>query len=315
MKKALIGTNEWYAGVPFQGTRELTLEERYELQSQQRRLFWTGCLALLLAPFALVGLLLVLTFAEFLPLATWIQVLFMFALLILTVGLLLTGRAKYAYSRKLKADLRAGYLKKYTTLQENNEPYELEVLPPSNRLWRVNEEMVYDWISHTPVWVAEVPEIAHVAAEWVSPAENAPQDEPHFNWRALSEAEKLEISRLANKLVLKLLPITLFFTAWLLLLAFTAFRSGGVPADIISFLVLIVITLAINWQFIIRCLQASRLRRDRDAGQVVILRWLRQEEDAEANRESTLTPPVEVLPRTRFVWTEDGKPAAWRLVK
>lgn len=307
------GANEWYAGVPFQDTRELTLEERYELQTQQRRLLWTGCLALMLSIFTLIGMFFVLLIGEFVSIPPFVAMLLMLLLLALTAWILMTGLTRCGYAVGLNADLRAGYLKRYAFLKEDGELYEMEVLPASNRLWRVNQEMVYRWVSRKPVWVANVPEIAHVAAEWVSPPEGASQDEPHYNWRALSETEKLELSRFANGLVFKLLPLTLFLTIWLIILAASTLSRGDIPADPISFVILAVIVVAVNWQFIVRCMQASRLRRDRDAGQVVILRWLQQESDAEANRQPALSPPVEVLPRTRFVWTENGRPAGWRL--
>jgi len=309
------GANEWYAGVPFHDTRELTLEERYELQTQQRRLLWTGCLALILSFFTLIGMFLVLLMSEFVSIPPFVAILLMLFLLALTAWLLMTGLTRCSYAVGLSVDLRAGYLKRYALTQEDGEPYELEVLPASNRLWRVNQEMVYRWVSRKPVWVASVPEIAHVAAEWVSPPEGAPQDEPHYNWRALSETEKLELSGFANRLIIKLLPLTFFLTIWLIMLAASGLSRGDIPADPISFVIFAVIVIAVNWQFIVRCMQASRLRRDRDAGQVVILRWLLQGSDAEANRQPTLSPPVEVLPRTRFVWTENGRPAGWRLAR
>jgi hypothetical protein len=308
------GANEWYAGVPLQGTRKLLPEERYELQVQQGRFRFKGCVALLLAPALLAIALAVPLLMDLSFLSDSFVPPLMLALMFMSTWLLLVGRENVRYGRWLKADLRAGYLKQFGS-PDAEQPTLLEVLPVSNRLWRMNGDILPTWANAPPVWVADVPEMAHVAAEWVLPVEGAPVDEPHTNWRTLSSAEKQELTRHARRLALRLLPASLFFTAWFGILVGVALHEHGVPPSSLQAIVLLMITLAINWGLIRHVLQSKRVVRDRDVGQIVVLRWLRQEENQAADSPPSLSPPMEVLPHSRLIWTENGRAAHWRLAR
>lgn len=334
-------TTEWCAGLPLVQQRPLTLEERDDLRREvvRRRGRGIGIVAL----FLVLGTLFAFAAARTSPTAEAAQsVLTVGLILLLMVGLpatILLARDAFRQSKALSRDLKAGTVKRFAgplpdvshdrTLQQlrqrgllsagPGEDGALEVLSASGRIWRVHDRPVAGWLVTQTVEVAETPPFAHIAAQWLQPVRKEDGATLFAGARDLSAAECEELCRYARRLWLRLLPLALGLTLWLCMPITVLIVRGNLYSrlDWIRFVFLAAVTISCDVSFAASLLASRRLRRDERAGRVLIVRL---EGDTPLETEANAEPPVEagtieLLPVSRWVWTENGSPATWRKLR
>jgi hypothetical protein len=87
--------------------------------------------------------------------------------------------------------------------------------------------------------------------------------------------------------------------------------------DWVEFVILAVLTIVVDTYFVQAVWQSGRLRADARLGHVIIVS---QDEEpssplSTANDHHSTPTIIELLPTSRWMWTEDGQPAPWRVVR
>src|ERR1051325_8866084 len=161
-RRAVMMEQHWYAGLPVVGSRELTVEERAEVQRLFRRLL--GNVALNAA--VLIGVAVIVLVAVNLGQVTdWTGPI----ALVLSLSLIRQLPQLRWYSiisvMRLRRDARAGYVERC-----EGGGMRLEVLPHSALIWRLNDrETDYPRFAHAAA-TAPPPAHAALAAQFVKPA-------------------------------------------------------------------------------------------------------------------------------------------------
>ena len=202
-------------------------------------------------------------------------------------------------------------LKKQILLEDMELIQSLEIMTGSGRIAFANDICCHNIEIAEVQVVAAPPEFAVIARqkEWMEEiAQTEDGDKLFMNRRELSESECQELLALAKKTESGYLLLLILLTAWV-----SAVISAGIftkknIADIpFLFYILLFITLLYWFLFILAKLRARNLRRISTNREVIILR---------GNSENPLNPDdvIEMLPgKPHIVWTENGKPAAWRM--
>lgn len=313
----------WCAGFSQSGWRELTPAELADLNGLAVRLTgqaWTSVLAgpgVLLALLAAGG---VFMFLGHVP--NWLMVLLVFALLVAPVGVMVS-RDWFLRAQGLRRDAADGWVRQFTGPVDPASGSEetrdllvrrrlltpdpritqgLELLPASYVVWTVNGRRTHGLITAKPNVVAQVPEYAAMAAQWVEPAQQPGSEGMHVNFRDLSSAERLELERHWKKLLLRPLVSALLLTVW----AGFAFSLGSWQDS--SFGMALVGGFAVwSWFGVYRILTlAGKVRRDAAAGRVVIVRRTLVPGEE-------LSPAEEYLPQSGIPWSAAERPAPWRM--
>ena len=159
-----------------------------------------------------------------------------------------------------------------------------------------------------------MPELASIAEQWLQPVPSSETSEEILaGRRELSLSEKKEIYQASKK-------SQRFLMFALVLLVFSLMNSGKsfwiqgqLPANPIAFLVLIAIAIAYSIILAMHFRTMSRLRQDADNSWVMIVRQKASLHKTilKADQSGELTT-YEVLPRSRRLWSLEGKPAPWR---
>jgi len=325
-ENAAANTAAWCAGLKFAGRRELSTEERVDLQARARRLRLRGWLLVISGPMVFVVLFPVCLLQPelgALAVVTW---------LLLGVPLCtLTARDSFRGSRTLREDERAGYASRFEgQLAEEyaidamvqallragllkaraEEAQWIEVLPASRLVWRVNGMQPERWIPASCAEVAETPAFASLAAEWVQPAMLGAEGAPHVNQRDLSQAERGELALFMRALLLRSLPLLLLFNLWACFLLFDSTVQKEPPL----FFLFLAATVWVDWKMLKRLRLRAQLAQDLQRGSLMIVRWpvTPPEETPDV---VALSPPLEILPASRVLWTVDGRPAPWRTIR
>ena len=188
--------------------------------------------------------------------------------------------------------------------------WSIEVLAASGRVWRVQDQPVKMWMMVPIVQVAQTPEMASIAAQWLQPVARSEQGTLLSGRRDLSPGERDELRRFARRLWLRPLPAALGLSLWLGALLGLMLSQGRLPPTIdgrvhLAFLALLTVVSDALLASALRT--ARRMCQDAHAGQVIIVQV---EQVAEGREPSDV---VEVLPLAGRQWTAAGRPAAWRM--
>lgn len=313
----------WCAGFSQSGRRELTPPEVAELTSLAVRLRGQAWVSALLGP----GVFLLLLLAAGITalrgdFSSWMVVILLFSLLFAPLGFML-ARDWFFRSRALHEDVAAGHVRQYLgAVDPASGPEEtrdllvrrrlltpdpritqgLELLPASNLVWTVNGRRTGGLITAKANVVAQVPEYAAMAAQWVEPAKQPGSEGVHINFRDLSAAERQELQRHWKKLLLRPLASALLLTIWA---AFALVM--GTWKDSTFSLTMVGAFAVWSWVSVYRILNlAGKVRRDATAGRVVIVRR------ALAPGQE-LSPAEEYLPQSGIPWSAGARPAPWRM--
>jgi len=195
---------------------------------------------------------------------------------------------------------------------DRTEKQSIDILA-SGRVWRVNDRPEKKWLLAMVSETATVPEVAHIAAQWLDPL--PVNDNPSFSGgnRELSVTEKQELRNYARQQWRPPLLPGIGLTAWsggICVLCITQWR---LPPDFIGFFFLLILTVLYDIALLIRISTARCIAKDIAAGNVLIVQgdidgYVKGESQNSAIQEQT----VEFLPQSNMTWTVDGEPASWR---
>jgi hypothetical protein len=315
------------AGLLFARSRALASEERETLLAESRRSGRQAWLCLLGIPF---GIGLIALMAAVLPKSE--NVLLALAglgFLQITAGTAIFLRLaldRFGWSRGLRRDAAqdivhvfegvvpegkaleptlAALQKRGGLRPEGSRPRQLEVLPASSLVWKVDEVRPSSWIAALVARTARTPEAAAVAAQWVRPVAVPGGRVAMLNQRTLSPEEVLELRRLA----LRSLPGRILTALLVAYFAWSAtMRLRAPDRDVFAFLIAGVAVFV--GSRLVRDLQARwRFRGDARTGRVVIVQ---SAPVPGPDGEPTPGPTLEFLPVSNLPWTRDGKPLPWR---
>ena len=342
-KKTAAHTTEWCAGLPLVSQRPMDEAELRGLRREALRLRRTGIGTAAFFPVSISVLALLYAVAPFTR--AFVEgagiLLLLSAPLTLPLCVLL-ARDCLLRSKGLRGDLKLGVIKKFegplATNQTADETlerlrraklapktgaawYGMEILPVSGRVWRVTGASVRGWVIAQTVEVAQTPEFAGIAAQWLQPYSRKEDATLLGGQRELSPAEQMELRRFARRLWLRPLPAAAGLTAWAALpvTAWILHRRLDSGFRFGQELFLVCIALLTDYHFVRSVLLSRRLARDAQRGRVMILS---EQADLEKEKPPQPIPPtaekakiVELLPVSRMIWTGDGRPAAWRVLK
>ena len=339
--------NEWCAGIPLERRRALDDDDTARLLGELRRFRRRAGFALLMLPVWILSL----ECASITPGGAAVLLLALGAILWIAIPAvqLFIWLDCLLGVRGLRRDLRAGYVKRFAGLTEPacakcDETYRrlnrarlapekpagawsIEVLPMSGRVWRINDQLVASWVPARCSSVAEVPEFASVAAQWLEPVDECEQGRLLAGRRDLSTAEIRELRRVGRNLWRRPLPLAGILAIWLAIPGAQLVREHHLRdrPSAVAFWVLLVLALLLSWRFVRSFVFARRIGADAASGYVVILSSEPSAPGADAERKPEAEgagaaadagerpPIIEMLPNSRTVWTENGRPAQWRM--
>jgi hypothetical protein len=179
----------------------------------------------------------------------------------------------------------------------------LEVLSGSGRIWRAQGQLVKPWIQGRPTQVAEAPQYAKIASQWLEPIPTRDGSELLGGKRDLSPPEVEELSRFARRLWIRPLPVAVGFTVWSSIPLWILLFHGHSDQEWYLYAFVLFMTLRVDYWLYQAIVLAKSMKRDALIAKVVILK----KEDAEQI--------AEVLPLSQRLWSLDGVPAPWRRVR
>ncbi len=337
---------EWCLGLPLVEDKPFGTEEADTLRRESGGWWKRGLLALLAAPTlsALVLILLALHGGRSDVIGTAETVLMVLAVILGVPCALLQARDWLRRGRDLSRDLKAGHIKRFEGLTAEAEtgngiwkrlvkigalPGEdvtrvsIEVLPASGRIYKTEGHLLQPWMTASRTSVADAPEFASIAAQWLQPVAQTAEGEVLAGRRELSDPEKTEIRRHARLLWLRPLPFALFFSIWFFFpLLVLLFRGKlDTSAEWASILRAGIGTVASDFFLIRGLLLARKLNRDAASGYVGIIRVEPRIQKPTPEGFLLGKPPsseprltTELLFVSQWTWTYGGRPANWRKV-
>ena len=331
---------EWCIGMPLTGQRPLESEERENIVLEEKALRYKGLTAILISPLITVMVMLI-TITNHFQGKDVHETFFISSLLcmfLLLPASILLSRDSFRRSRRLKQDLDCGIVKQFSghlhkdlikrgsvstlfTRQlslNGDDEASIEVLSESFRVWKVQGSPAPSWREARTVSIAAQPEIARIAAQWLQPAQLPNGETINMGRRELSNEERAEIIRIAKKIWIRHLPMSAALSVWLVILV-TLIGSDGLAHDrtqLMHLWFLAFLTFTMVYRLSMEYRRSRRLLSDERGGAVIIAEVYK---DAPASsvssspeRQEAKKVVVELLSVTRWLWTEDGRPAIWR---
>lgn len=296
----------WYGDLPRVAVRSLSEGDKRIIRSLRLRYTCGSALLWLVTPFLfLFGLVSLVGIGErpliFMPLAI---------AFFTGIGLVVTlARRWHRIQRRLGEDLKTGFVNQY-----QKDTSFMEVLPSSNRLWRMDGVLVpkhYDEIAQQET--AATPDAARMPLPLfqTNPADGlrlATGEE-----RSLTDLETAELLRYARSEWLRPLAPAILLTLWFWTLVIICICEGRLPPAWPGFLFLGVLAIGTEAMFIGSVRKASQMRQDAREGRVA--REPVNMLDALRTVSQDVPGVQEILPHSRVLWTVNGAPADWRRVK
>ncbi len=330
-------TISWCASLPASDNRPMSDNDIIAIRSEIKRYPRRIALALLLIPI-LVLINIITFYFESAPNQsdlTFSSPLFLvFIVFILPVEIRYIGEC-LVHSRGLKADLKngailrfEGYLKSYNPLNETQsfllkksylhpdfEAFqEIELLPTTLKIYRVNGQYVRQWKIAVIGQTAVTPEIADIAAQWLEPVGEVGDEEIYAGKRQLSISELNELYAQQKQIWKKSIPtiVCLFFLS----LVGRDFDLSFTTSVRIRTAVLTIIVLGSFCELVSNVIRASKFYKDRKLESVIIIRHkITIDENVSGSIVEDQYKLFEFLPISRLLWTEEGHPASWRKLK
>lgn len=335
------GTSIWAAGLRLVGQRELAPEERMEIRRAAMTFAALACGSALILPLIVLSLLLTIALggrldAPVSPLTAAVVLLLLALGGVLGYGMirwvrwsrLLARDARHGHTELFEGEVdahqilsattrrlvRSGLLRRTPGSAPDEDPEQVEVLPRSSLVWKVNGDRPRSWIQTQMRRVADVPAFAAVAAEWLDRVTGDDATPIHIGHRELSTAERTELDELARRVVLKPVLLATALLAWLgLVLGYLAMHGehapGHPPTTLLGLCVLVAVAIANAMR---NAGLSMQFRRDLSFGRVIITRSPRFDPEDPEPETPALSPPEEFLPASRVMWSRAGRPAPWR---
>lgn len=324
----------WCCGLPMIGRRALEASERNTLRKEatRKRLY---CLLWIATPILFIAMLMGLMSLDkgngsdanplFMPI-------FLVSLIVLAVVSLTTvqeGKRGLALFRDLKQDVVLRFsgvlpsadkqdLVQSSLLSERGgktllridpmAPQTIEVLPLARRILLVNGEVPPVWTQAVIGETASVPQTTASIDATGGTTSSVPDGFFKKGERPLSKGENREIEKTVRRLWLRPLPLTLLLTVWFwpLLIYFIATRT---MPNTRAFFGLGAFAITMAWIYVLSVRHALKLAADRRNAYVILISLPQVEIDALGSLDQ------EMLPISGLLWSEHGRPAAWRRLR
>ena len=217
----------------------------------------------------------------------------------------LTAWRSLHLARNLRRDALRGDVEVYAENDGDGVTHHQERLPHSGVVWTINDKPTAITSTADSVPVANAPDTAHVAAQWLAPTMESSEKKYFANRRQITTSESLEIRRHQFHLAwVRWRGLYAFdlFVAFVLALsvvgtALVGYDRWGVAALLLSLLAFHVRAAKDLWT-------ALSLSSDIAQGRILIVK---------VERDTDTSPIYEVLPKSGMTWSVDGSPAPWRL--
>lgn len=337
------GTTLWCVGLPLLEERRLEREEQECLRRVAWRLLWQG-LGMFLGLAVFGGLLMALVSVLG---GAWggtllIIVVIFVALLLFLPASLFAHEFPTQRGLLLFRDLRRGHVRVFGgTLTENDllqteeavdeaqrrllalklltldgtRKQVIEALPVSLRGWRVGDERIKPWIE---VRCKEVAAVEEATSSWLH-AHSSAFSSGGVSLRKLSSRECAELFGKARQHWLRPLVPAVLLTSWLLLILVlalvTTLKAGhfSVSSGLWGSVHVIWLAVAADTFFLRRLAQARLMYQDARGAEVQVTF---QQATFQADAQDSHHPQSvsETLPHSQRLWTQAGRPAAWRRI-
>jgi hypothetical protein len=234
----------------------------------------------------------------------WSRLLFGLSLYALPLLGVVTFR-NLTLSRRLRQDAEASEVELFTQTDNDGVTHHTERLPFSGLLWTINGKPTVVISVADSVPVANLPEAASVAAQWLTPTMRTREKNYFANKRDLTASEERELRRhqlyLAWERWRGLYAFDLFVT---LVVSVSLIGAQLELMDIVGLVALLTTLLGFHSRPVRDLWTAISLAHDIASRRLLIVR---------VERGQAESPVYEVLPRSGMPWSVNGAPASWRL--
>lgn len=208
-------------------------------------------------------------------------------------------------ARRLRQDVQTGEVELFTQTDGDGVTHHTERLPFSGLLWTINGKLTPTISVAESVPVANLPETASVAAQWLSPTMSTTEKNYFSNKREISASEVRELRRHQLHLAWERWRSLYAFDLYLVLVV--VLSSKAVHLEIFDWLGVAALgttLLAFHTRAFRDLYTANSLSQDIASRRLLIVR---------VERGQAESPIYEVLPRSGMPWSVNGAPASWRL--
>lgn len=323
-------TTQWFQDWPLVERTPLSKDERTAISRERVRLQTFGCLLTPIFPIVFLVGLAMLAGGDLTGRSGILMGVSLLAFLLLSVAPLAIANTCFKRAKAAKQDLQAGQRRRFagvithamTTndvifklvanghLSMQDSTQSVDILA-SGHLWRANDRPVRGWSFVTISETTAVPEIAHIAANWLDPVAETPDGPINAGKRELTNDEKEELRQQARRKWQSTLLPAILSTAWCTPLLIYGIRQQQFPRGFF-FLLLVAATVLADIALVKGIRTAIRIRRDAAVGLALIMQGpigprSRSQAPNDGNEHT-----IELLPAAKLVWTVDGEPADWR---
>lgn len=217
----------------------------------------------------------------------------------------LTAWRSLTLASNLRLDQSQGDVEVYSENDSDGVTHHQERLPHSGVVWTINDKPTAITSTAESVPVANAPDAAHVAAQWLAPTMESSEKKYFANRRQITASESLELRRHQLHLAwVRWRGLYAFDLFVVLVLAVSVLGTTLSTYDRYGVLALLLALLAFHWQAAKDLWTAFSLSSDIAQGRILIVK---------VERNAATSPIYEVLPKSGMPWSVDGSPAPWRL--
>ncbi len=331
------GATVWCCGFPCTGRFPLEQQEILTLKRRQSRATWLGILYTIIAPVSfIIFFALLLSFGN----NAYSEKYFTYGIFIslaIIGALFCLGNDVQKRAKLTKADINAGHYLRFSGVETAHifhtqtqqhlfgrymkKNVQLDILPASGRIYRINGELIEKWHVVPRTEVAETPEIAGIAANWLDIVQNTDDIHLEAGKRELNKAEKSELTRYARSRWKPMVWVTCITLPWASIILYLCITTRSLPdgSNLMPFLLLESVAIASLYILIKGLVLAKKINDAIRNGYVLILRETPTEKQLTEYRKKNnhddepTSVTVEVIPNCDIIWTVDGKVAEWRM--
>jgi len=194
-------------------------------------------------------------------------------------------------------------------IEGHEEEVTLEILPNSHLIYKVNNEIPNEWVQADVMRLSLTPPNQFLAPWHDAPLASEETQGLKFYQRKMSEEEQVEVNNIRKKFLKKafisLLP-SLYLTAF-----FVRFVESIINSNFSSELSVMgwTITLILGNIYPLKCVFSWHTLKKDQSNKLIVSVW----EDGIDREQNRLLD--EVLPESGMLWSSEGHPSGWRLIK
>jgi hypothetical protein len=294
-------TTIYLQGMQLTGRRTLRPDEKTGVRKRRYETLWRGVLGALLAPVLLAA-------AGYVPRLLsddfWSRLVFGISLYVLPLLGVVTFRS-LVLAQRLRHDESLGEAELFSQTDDDGVTHHTERLPFSGMLWTINDKPTLAISVADSVPVANLPDSASVAAQWLSPAMSTKEKNYFANKREITPSEERELRRHQLHLSWERWRGLYAFDLYLVLVTLLSAQGNVLRGyDLLGLAAFGAALLALHSRAVRDLWTANSLARDIASRRLLIVR---------VERGTAESPIYEVLPRSGMPWSVNGAPASWRL--